>query len=186
MDKPVGLILAGGQSQRMGKPKAWIDYHGMPQVEWLSDLLQPYCSSIIVSLNDEPIVDYDLNIQPDLPEFAGHGPMSGILTAFEKTDHALLVVGCDYPYLDVASVELILAARKAPYAITCFKNEQGFVEPLIACYEIEAKNQLLSFFQNGSDSLTRFIKSTNAQIITCPNPKILISADSPDFVFTPD
>ena len=47
MEQPIGLILAGGQSKRMGKAKAWIDYHGISQVEWLTKLLKPFCSIIL-------------------------------------------------------------------------------------------------------------------------------------------
>lgn len=183
MIKPVGLILAGGQSKRMGKPKAWINYHGEPQVVWLNLLLKPLCSEIIISINDQSFHPAALNFQSDLPQFADHGPISGVLTAFEIKDQALLVVGCDYPYLDLESLELLLAARNESNFVTCFKNSTGFIEPLIACYEKEAKVPMNAHFKNGFDSLNRFITNNNSQVIDCLEPRILISADSPDFKF---
>jgi molybdopterin-guanine dinucleotide biosynthesis protein A len=186
MEKPVGLILAGGESKRMGTAKAWIDYHGMPQVEWLSHLIDPYCSAIIVSMNDIPFSPYEIPFEPDLPAYAGYGPISGVLTAFEKTNQALLVVGCDYPYLNREAIEKIIQARNEECDITCFINKKGFIEPLIACYEYKVAVKLKSFFQRGNDSLNQFIKANQSQLLNCPDPNILYSADTPDFKFDPN
>ncbi len=183
MNKPIGLILAGGQSKRMGRAKAWINYNGQPQVDWLHEMLRPFCSEIILSINEMSNSAEQFNCQPDLPLYAGHGPISGVLSAFENTNQALLVVGCDYPYLDVTALQLLMDARNVTSCVTCFTNKKGFVEPLIACYELEAKVQMQAYFNAGYDSLSRFIIGTNAQLIQCTDPRILLSADSPDFEF---
>ncbi|MCB0529955.1 MAG: NTP transferase domain-containing protein, partial [Saprospiraceae bacterium] len=41
-----GLVLAGGESRRMGTPKSLISYHGMPQYRHAATLLGAYCSKI--------------------------------------------------------------------------------------------------------------------------------------------
>jgi molybdenum cofactor cytidylyltransferase len=45
-----GLILAAGESRRMGRPKALLDYHGETFLDRLTGLLAARCSPVIVVL----------------------------------------------------------------------------------------------------------------------------------------
>ena len=44
-----GLVLSGGQSSRMGRDKALIDYHGLPQYAYVYDLLLGFCDKVFIS-----------------------------------------------------------------------------------------------------------------------------------------
>ena len=46
-----GLVVCGGQSTRMGMDKSQLQYHGVPQREWLYELLQPLCEDVYISLS---------------------------------------------------------------------------------------------------------------------------------------
>ena len=48
-----GLVVCGGQSTRMGMDKSQLQYHGVPQREWLYELLQPLCEDVYISCNAE-------------------------------------------------------------------------------------------------------------------------------------
>ena len=46
-----GLVLAGGQSTRMGRDKGELIYHdSVPQREWAYRLLEPFCDYVVLSL----------------------------------------------------------------------------------------------------------------------------------------
>jgi molybdenum cofactor cytidylyltransferase len=48
--KPAGLILAAGESRRMGSPKALLEYQGETFLDRLIGLFAPRCSAVVVVL----------------------------------------------------------------------------------------------------------------------------------------
>ncbi len=48
-----GIILAGGQSSRMGQPKSLLEYHGKPQYQYAAELLNSFCAQVFISCSAE-------------------------------------------------------------------------------------------------------------------------------------
>ncbi len=105
-------ILIGGRSQRMGRPKALIEYDGATLIERTIATVRPVVDSIAL-LGTE--IDYALpdsckNI-PRLPDAeANIGPLGALLSLLEhcEPDDAALLLACDMPFL---SSELIIRLR---------------------------------------------------------------------------
>lgn len=51
-DKIYGLVLAGGKSNRMGKDKSRLHYHGQPHALFLYKLLSKFCEKTFLSVRD--------------------------------------------------------------------------------------------------------------------------------------
>lgn len=155
-----GLILAGGQSSRMGQPKSLIDYHGKPQYLFLQDLLMPYCEEVFISCKPEQ--EHWFSPCPTLPDngmFGDIGPMGGVLSAFEVYDGPWLVVGCDYPYLRTEDLNWLLEHRNTIALATVFEHpESSMLEPLIGVYESSAGVRMREVHSFGGQSLRRFLK----------------------------
>src|SRR5205085_9106054 len=47
------LLLAGGQSRRMGQPKALLSVRGITLIEWMAGRLAPGFDQLLVSAGDE-------------------------------------------------------------------------------------------------------------------------------------
>jgi molybdopterin-guanine dinucleotide biosynthesis protein A/nucleoside-triphosphatase THEP1 len=176
-----GLVLCGGQSVRMGRDKAFITYHSKPQYAHVADMLQPFCNDVYISCNAQQknnITQYYKYIE-DNATYKNAGPLTGVLSAFKQLpQQGLLVIGCDYPYLNRTDIKALLAARQADVDVVCFKNtDTHFEEPLLAIYEKQCASLLLQFYQNGQQSLRHFIKTVNHKTVTVDDNKRLMSVD---------
>ncbi len=91
----VGVVLAGGQSSRMGQDKAMLPFKGETLLHHQVQLLRRICSHVVVS-GEYPGFD----CVPDcVPKY---GPISGIYSVAKQIPSAaLLVVPVDMPQLTV-------------------------------------------------------------------------------------
>lgn len=99
-DEISGLILAGGQSSRMGgEDKSWMQYHGKTMIEHVLQRLSPQVAHVLVSANRNIGLYQQLGCSVVSDELPGHpGPLAGIAVALAscETDW-LLVTACDAP-----------------------------------------------------------------------------------------
>lgn len=176
------VILAGGQSSRMGKDKAWLSYHSKPQILHLHDLLRSQGLQVFISANHWPEKEDLLNFYPDLPELSGHGPISGLLSIYKKSPNcALLLVGCDYPNLGADQLQLLLEQRNSAMDATCFVQPNSLLEPLCTIYEPGfMKSMYNTFMESGHDSLRQFLQRARVISIPVVDENWFYSADTPE------
>jgi molybdopterin-guanine dinucleotide biosynthesis protein A len=133
-----GLVLAGGRSRRMQADKALLSYHGKPQLEWVAELLAPFCVAVHVSVRSGQAHEPARAALPRVVDrHDDAGPIAGIEAAqHAHPDAAWLVVACDLPFLD-ANTLAQLVARRAPERIaTAYRSARdGLPEPLCAVWE---------------------------------------------------
>lgn len=93
-----GIILAGGESRRMGTLKPLVPYRGKPLIGWIFDAFLPICSEIIIIANSGDFSSFSASVFPD--NYPGNGPAAGIESGLGhcQTDLAL-VSSCDMPNL---------------------------------------------------------------------------------------
>lgn len=180
--KPIGLVLCGGKSERMTSDKAFIEYHGMPQWQYVLQLLQPFCEKVYLSLNSQQATEWSLpsniHINSDKETFINHGPMTALLSAVDLVkEQPLFVVACDYPLLETTHLRQLMDGRTTNSDVTCF-SLGGRPEPLISIFETAALKNLTPFFANGSDSIFKFIEQSNSTYIDVANSAFLKNVNS--------
>ncbi|MCA6073490.1 NTP transferase domain-containing protein [Fulvivirga sedimenti] len=175
-----GLVLAGGQSLRMGTDKGAIEYFGKPQRDHVAEMLSNVCDSVWISTRDEHSVESSYPLLKD--SFVGLGPYGGILSAFrEDPNAAWLCVACDVPLLDLASIQLLVNERDESKVATCFHNpETNFPEPLITLWEPRAYPRLLHFLAKGYSCPRKALINSDSNEIKVPNPDVLTNVNTPE------
>ncbi|MGE4071354.1 MAG: molybdenum cofactor guanylyltransferase [Lysobacterales bacterium] len=99
----LGVVLAGGQSRRMGADKAQLVWHGQRLIDRCAQLLRTAgCSRVVVS-GDYP--QY-----PHVPDqYAHRGPLGGLASvAASEAESRWLVSAVDQPLLDVTLLRALL------------------------------------------------------------------------------
>src|SRR6516165_2878621 len=132
MLRVAGVILCGGQSSRMGRPKAWLPFGGETLLGRVVRLLGEGVSPLTVVAapgQDVPPLPAGVEVVRD-PE-RGRGPLQGIAAGLEalrgKADAAYLS-SCDVPFLRPAFVRRmidLLGDRAA-----CVPQVGGYIHPL--------------------------------------------------------
>jgi molybdenum cofactor guanylyltransferase len=173
-----GLILAGGESSRMGSDKSLLTFHGKPQREYLADLLANFCDVTYTSCNANQQVPSTLNPLPDV--FPFKGPLNAILTAFQfKSDIAWLSVPVDMPHIDEKIIQYLIDQRNPEKAATCFFDSEGkFPEPLFTLWEAHAHPLLLEYYKNNKTTPRGFLVTHDVNIIKSPDVKMHVNINS--------
>lgn len=103
--QPAGIILAGGQSRRMGNAdKPLLELDGRTLIEHAIDRLRPQVSRLAISANGDPSRYYRFGL-PVLKDEKPLGPLAGVLAGMEwaikQTDPPshLITVSADTPFL---------------------------------------------------------------------------------------
>lgn len=179
-----GLLMMGGQSQRMLTDKAWLDYHGKPQFQVTYELLHGLCQQVYLSVRPDQDVNALRQILPDAPlildRFLGFGPLGGLLSAQITKPHAAwLVLACDLPQMDIKSLQMLCFQRQKQ--VTSFVSPfDGKSEPLCAIYEPETHSTALAQLQSNHHCLRKLIKRVPHHLIEAPDPQVLANANTPD------
>jgi len=183
MDAPLyGLVLAGGRSTRMGRDKAALRYAGRTQLERAMALLAPHVARAYVSVRRDQHADAVRARFPQIQDrLEGLGPIAGILAAQEEhPEAAWLVLACDLPLLDAATLAHLLASRdRAALASAYRSSHDGLPEPLCAIYEPRSRAALADYVARGRDCPRKFLINAGAHLLEEPNPRALDNINTP-------
>lgn len=131
-----GVVLAGGQSSRMGRDKALIEIDGMTLLDRAIELLRPHTREILVMGDPAKYAPAHATVIPD--EQPGLGPLGGITTALARARYVrLLVVACDMPNLNDRLLGHLKIELDKGFDVVVPKYDDK-IEPLAAAYHRHA------------------------------------------------
>ncbi|HIJ67272.1 MAG TPA: NTP transferase domain-containing protein [Planctomycetes bacterium] len=144
--KATAIIMAGGDSRRLGRDKCMLEVAGQPMIKHIYDQLGPNFSEILISSNDKLKYDFTgARVVPD--RVAGQGPLMGIASAIEVSANDInFVMACDIPRVDTFLMRRML--RECRDFDGAVPRLGGFrYEPLFAVYRknmLKTINKLLA------------------------------------------
>ena len=157
-----GLVLTGGKSTRMGTDKTILNYHGIPQKEFVKNLLKDKLSEVFYSVQSKSEKKNEIH-----DVFLNLGPFGGICSAFQKDPNAAwLVLASDLPFVNDDLISLVLENRNPSKTATAIKGKnKDFPEPLITIYEPKAYIKLLQYLAQGYSCPRKMLINSDVEII---------------------
>lgn len=183
-DDLYGLVLAGGQSSRMGKDKSALTYHANVQhKKYCYQLLSHFCSSVFISCR----ADQDHITQEDIPfiidENLYRGPLNGILSAHHRHPAAAwLVLAIDLPHIGEATVRTLIEGRNPEKIATAYATHKSQLpEPLIAIWEPRGLRMAEKHLQQQQGNCPRkWLMKHDIQLVFPKNDLELFNANFPE------
>jgi molybdenum cofactor guanylyltransferase len=133
-----GVVLCGGQSSRMGRPKAWLPLHGETMLARVVRLLGEAVSPIVVvAAPDQEVPPLPPGVRVVRDPEGGRGPLQGLaagLAALGGEAEAAYATSCDVPFLQPAFVRQLVALL-GDHSI-CVPEVGGYRHPLAAVYRL--------------------------------------------------
>lgn len=148
-----GIVLAGGQSRRMGRNKAWLEFRGRPLIEHVLDILAVLCDDLVIVADQTQDYSHLARTVPDV--FKRRGALAGIHAGLLAMANDLaIVVGCDMPFLNVRVLRYMIdLACDYDVVVPCI---DGYYEPLHAIYRQSCAAPIAQFLTGGPRRIIEF------------------------------
>lgn len=175
-------LQAGGESRRMGKSKALVEFKGRPLIAHMVERLLPAADELIVTTNEaekllfllDEFPDAGIRLVPDV--YPERGALAGFATAFEAASYPLVgIVACD---MALASAQLlayevqVLVESGADAAVPA--NRHGF-EPMHAVYHRDVSHEkTLELLSGGSMRVQDLVHALKVRDLTPAEVRALI------------
>lgn len=172
----IALILAGGQSRRMGTDKALLDIDGLPLIQRIYQVASGCVERVYV------VGPARSSLPTDWQYLTESQPQQGPLIAFQQSLHQVtadwvLLLACDLPYLEVSTIQrwqqdlerlsdsaiayLALHQSNKPSSLKTYEALCGF-------YRDRCLPSLDKFVANGGRSFQDWLATV--EVIAIPNP----------------
>ncbi len=105
-----GIVLAGGQSRRMGQDKALVGFLGEPLLQRIVQRVQQACPPVLVVAPEERRTALEsLGLRVVADRFPHGGPLAGLHAGLLAAgDGYHFVISCDQPFVEPALVRHLL------------------------------------------------------------------------------
>ena len=180
-----GVILAGGESRRMGSDKALVLLAGRPLVAHVLDRMGPQVDRVLISANGDPARFAVFGCMV-IPDAASQGPLSGILAALTHAAALgathLVSTPVDTPFLPGDLVpQLLLAAEGSPEGLAFARTADGD-HPATALWPVTLAPALADFLAGGGAKVTRFTDAHYAAHAEFPDARAFLNLNTPEDV----
>jgi molybdenum cofactor guanylyltransferase len=104
------VVLAGGLSRRMGRPKALVPLGGRPLIAWpLAAAAAAGLDAVVVAKPGSSLPPLEVPVW-DEPEAPSH-PLTGLVAALERAGGPVVALACDMPFVSPGLIARLASAR---------------------------------------------------------------------------
>lgn len=162
IDDCTALILAGGDSRRMGQDKAALVLDGKTLLESVTATMQQAFSKVIVSVRQ---LRAGVGVPQVQDEQAAAGPLAGLIAGLAQADTPwVFAVACDMPFVTQAVVSRLASCRGGFQAVVPMVD--GYPQPLAAFYAQSALAVMRANMAGGDKSLRGMLQKLQVRYVS--------------------
>lgn len=185
------IILAGGQSSRMGRDKALLKYQNSTLLAHTCEVAQECASQVYVVTpwveKYQEILPSGCSLIPELPVTPGKGNNSPLvafaqgLAQIETATEWILLFACDLPYLSASQIRkwLTSLAEVEMQAIAHLPHHARGWEPLCGFYHRSCLPSLQEYIEQGQRSFQGWLAQQNVEELAVSDRKVLFNCNTP-------
>ncbi|MBE1555824.1 molybdenum cofactor guanylyltransferase [Sporosarcina limicola] len=185
MMKTVGVVLAGGMSRRFGSPKAFAKLNNKSFYTFAMEALETVCDEVIVVTRPELVASFPptVNVRIDVANYAGLGPLAGILSAMESVEaDRYMVLPCDMPYVDGAVISKLMKYHKTNVTAVI---SRGRHHPLVSIWDRTMKTVLQQALKSKQLRVMNILSASgvtwaNGCLLTEDEARVFTNINTPD------
>jgi molybdopterin-guanine dinucleotide biosynthesis protein A len=162
------VVLAGGRSRRMGRPKESLPIAGNTLLGLAVERLLLTTHPVLVLARDRqqelPPLPVECEIAFD--DDPGQGPMKALRTALRlQTGHcdAVLVLGCDYPFFDEGAIGWLANQLGTHDAVV--PHAGGRLQPLCAIYRTTLLPRVEALVREGVETIRTVAEEPRVRVL---------------------
>ena len=155
------LILAGGDSRRMGQDKATLVLDGRTLLESVTATMQQVFPKVVVSVRQ---LRAGVEVPQVFDEQPASGPLAGLIAGLTQADTPwVFAVACDMPFVTQAAVEYLASCRGGFQAVVPMVD--GYPQPLAAFYAQSALGAMRANMAAGDKSLRGMLQKLEVRYV---------------------
>ena len=159
-----GVILAGGESTRMGKNKAFIEINGKRIIDRTVSLFREIFDDVLLVTNT-PLDYIELKIRIVTDLVPGKGSLGGIYTGlFFSSSPKAFFVGCDMPFLDRRVIQYFLSLAQTADIVV--QRTKDYWQPLHAVYPRTLLKPIERLWQQGELAIIKAYQGLRVREVT--------------------
>lgn len=159
-----GVILAGGESTRMGKNKAFIEINGKRIIDRTVSLFREIFDDVLLVTNT-PLDYIELKVRIVTDLVPGKGSLGGIYTGlFFSSSPKAFFVGCDMPFLDRRVIQYFLSLAQTADVVV--QRTKDYWQPLHAIYPRTLLKPIERLLQQGELTIFKAYQGLRVREVT--------------------
>ena len=153
----LGVVLCGGNSQRMGQDKACLPFDGRTLIERAVRILEPISREVLLATGTSQRYA-DLHKRFVLDVVPNAGPLAGLCAALAEVapGELLCCLACDMPFAATSHFEALIAEAHSSQLDVCMLAADGRSEPLCAVYRSSCLGPMRAALADGERRVKSF------------------------------
>jgi molybdopterin-guanine dinucleotide biosynthesis protein A len=173
------LVIAGGDSRRMGRPKAWLEVGDTVLLRHVADNLSPVFAEVIVAFAEPEQMEQPVPYRIVFDRKHSAGPLAGLEAGLlAAANEITFAVACDMPYVTQEVAQMaVAAARRCDAALP---RIDGRPEPLCGAYRRSALPFITGALNTGRLKAADIAADLDVTWLEGLDPKLFRSLNTPE------